>query len=93
MNKKFQIGDRVMLKPESRFWCMNEECNPRDVSGTIIGFDGPVDDEDILYLLVRWDITYESTGEIVQNCYGPQDLIYYDNHLEKYGTLRNFKFG
>lgn len=35
-NTLYQIGDRVLLKRDSRFWSYNDENNAQDTIGTVV---------------------------------------------------------
>ena len=36
LNTLYQVGDRVLLKKDSRFWEYNDENNPQDTIGTVV---------------------------------------------------------
>jgi hypothetical protein len=90
MDNNFKIGDKVMIKEGSRFFCSNDECNPINVIGTVI-YVSPKYNNDDLNISVEWDIRYVSDGSIITNCYHSKDLVYTDMR-KVFGKLDNFKF-
>lgn len=63
-NVVFEVGDRVMIRPDSCYYRENAPANPRDVEGTITTVsygDGTHN------IYVRWD---NESG----NCYRSSDL-------------------
>ena len=75
----FNIGDKVMISPDSVYYGSLSRTNPADTVGVVISF---IDDYvyDGYSLRVRW-------GKDCTNSYRVCDLVHVG-----FGTLRNFSF-
>lgn len=97
MDRMFRVGDKVKIIVNSRFYCNDESCNPRDTVGVItdigIGNTPALESlRDDLYISVSWDKSYVVETVPITNVYHHTDLEHVDIVLETFGRLNNFKF-